>query len=516
MGVFGLRTNHHGGYMSRIQVSHLTFSYDGSPDLIFQDASFQLDTDWKLGFIGRNGRGKTTLLRILCGELDGHGAVSASVQFDYFPFPVNDPGKTPLEIAAELDEDDQVWRFLKEISCLDVDDDILSRPFSSLSGGEQAKVLLAALFSRENHFLLIDEPTNHLDLQGRKTVSQYLNGKTGFILVSHDRAFLDGCIDHVLSINRANIDVQKGNFSSWEANKKREDDFEISENNRLKKEIGSLRNAALQAHVWADKVENTKIGVKDGKSERPKNARSYIGEKSRRMQQRRKNLENRMEKQIEEKEGLMKNLELADDLKIDPLSHPAGRILQCRDVSLSYGSRDIVSHLTFQLENGEILALTGKNGCGKSTVMKTLTGELAPSSGELRLASGLILSFVPQQAQLSGSLRDFIQDSEINETLFKTILRKLDFSREQFEKPMETFSAGQKKKALIARSLSQKAHLYLWDEPLNYIDVLSRMQIEKLLSHFRPTMILVEHDQMFLQNLHAKILCLDDKPPVLR
>ena len=498
--------------MARIQISHLSFSYEGSPDLIFNDASFSVDTDWKLGFIGRNGRGKTTLMKILCGELPDHGAVSAPVQFDYFPFNVPDSGKTPLEIAADMDAEGQVWRFLKEISSLDVSDDILSRPFHSLSGGEQAKALLAALFAREHHFLLIDEPTNHLDMQGRKVVSEYLNTKKGFILVSHDRAFLDGCVDHILSINRANIDVQKGNFSSWEENKRRQDEFEINKNEKLKKEISSLKSAARQANAWADHAEGQRIGIRPGGREKSIDARAYFGEKSRRMQQRRKNLEFRMEREIEEKEGLLKNLELADDLKIFPLSHPSGRLIQCRDAEISYGDRVILSHLTFTLNNGDILALAGKNGCGKTSVIKALTGELAPSVGEIRLASGLILSVVPQQAHLAGSMTDYIQKSGIDETLFKTILRKLDFKREQFEKPLEALSAGQQKKALIARSLCQRAHLYVWDEPLNYIDLLSRMQIERLIAQFRPTMLLVEHDQAFLNNLNATILRLDEQP----
>ena len=495
--------------MARIQVSHLTFAYEGSPDLIFSDASFSVDTDWKLGFIGRNGRGKTTLMKILCGELPDYGAVSAPVQFDYFPFSVPDSSKTPLEIASDMDAEGQVWRFLKEISCLDVSEDILSRPFSSLSGGEQAKVLLAALFAREHRFLLIDEPTNHLDMQGRQVVSEYLNTKKGFILVSHDRAFLDGCVDHILSINRANIEVQKGNFSSWEENKRRQDEFEINKNEKLKKEISSLKFAARQANAWADKVESTKFGLTPDAHERPKNARSYAGEKSRRMQQRRKNLEFRMDREIEEKEGLLKNLELAEDLKIFPLSHPSGRLIQCRDAEISYDGRVILSHLNFTLSNGDILALTGKNGCGKTSVIKALTGELTPSAGEIRLASGLILSVVPQQARLAGSMTDYIRESGIDETLFKTILRKLNFSREQFEKPLEALSAGQRKKILIARSLCQRAHLYVWDEPLNYIDLLSRMQIERLIAQFRPTMLLVEHDQAFLKNLNATVLHLD-------
>ena len=494
--------------MARIQISHLTFGYDGSPDLIFDDASFQLDTDWKLGFVGRNGRGKTTLLRILMGELPSHGAVSAPVTFDYFPCPVPNPAMTPLEIAAQMDADQQVWRFLKEIDGLDLRDDALNRPFSTLSGGEQAKVLIAALFAREHHFLLIDEPTNHLDLLGRQVMSRYLNGKKGFILISHDRAFLDGCVDHILSINRASIEVQKGNFSSWEENKRRQDQFEMDQNETLKKEITSLRASARQAHAWADKVESERIGIHNGNREKNIDARAYLGEQSRRMQQRRKNIEHRIGKEIEEKEKLLKNLEKADDLKLFPLRHPAGRLAALRDVSIAFHDRMIQKDLSFEVHNGDILALTGPNGCGKSSVLKLITGELLPAAGTVRLASGLILSVVPQQAALSGSLRDFIQENRLDETLFKTILRKLDFKREQFEKDMSSFSAGQKKKVLIARSLCQQAHLYLWDEPLNYIDVLSRMQIERLIAAFHPTMLLVEHDQTFIQHVSTAEIAL--------
>ncbi|MBQ9197484.1 MAG: ABC-F type ribosomal protection protein [Clostridia bacterium] len=494
--------------MAKIQISHLTFAYDGSPDLIFDDVSLQLDTDWKLGFIGRNGRGKTTLLRILAGELPDHGAVSSPAVFDYYPFPVSDAEQTPMELAADMDADGQVWRFLREADQLEIDPECFSRPFSTLSGGEQAKALLAMLFARENHFLLIDEPTNHLDMAGRQVVSRYLNGKRGFILVSHDRAFVDGCVDHILSINRANIEVQKGNFSSWEENKRREDQFELNKNEKLKKEISSLRSAARQASAWADHAESTKIGIRPGGREKSMDARAFIGEKSRRMQQRRKNLEARMEREIEEKEGLLKNLEQSDDLTIHPLPHPAGRVVEFRDAALSYGDREILRGLTFTLRSGEILALTGRNGCGKSSVLRAAAGRMALSAGKMRLASGLILSIVPQRAQLSGSLRDFIEECGIDETLFKTILRKLDFSREQFDKDMASFSAGQQKKALIARSLCQRAHLYLWDEPLNYIDVLSRMQIERLIARFRPTMLLVEHDRMFLERIGARELTL--------
>lgn len=495
--------------MAQIQVSHLTFAYDGSPDLIFDDVSFQLDTDWKLGFVGRNGRGKTTLLRILCGQLPDHGAVSAPVAFDYSPFPIPCESMTPMELAQERNQGGEIWRFLREASLLEIADEALFRPFSSLSGGERAKALLAMLFAEEQRFLLIDEPTNHLDLPGREVVSRYLNAKKGFILVSHDRAFLDGCVDHILSINRADIQVQKGNYSSWEENKRRQDQFEQDENARLKREIDGMKAAARQARAWADHAESTKIGLRPGGREKSMDARAYIGEKSRHMQQRRKNLEKRMEKHVQEKSALLKNIEYAQELKLFPLAHPGGVVAQLRGGCLGYApEHPLIRDLSFTLKNGDILALTGKNGCGKSTVLRMLAGELAPLEGELYRAGGLIISIVPQQAALSGPLRTFIQESGIDETLFKTILRKLDFSREQFEKDLDTFSAGQQKKVLIARSLCQQAHLYLWDEPLNYIDVLSRTQIAALIARFHPTMVLVEHDKAFIQQLATQIIAL--------
>ena len=290
--------------MSIIKVSDLTFCYEGSYDNIFENVSFQLDTDWRLGLTGRNGRGKTTLLRLLEGRYPYQGTIHASVGFDYFPYAVEDPSLCPMELLERICPDVASWRFLRELTPLEVSEDALYRPFSTLSGGEQSKLLLAMLFSRENRFLLIDEPTNHLDQLGRALVSRYLRSKKGFLLVSHDRAFLDGCVDHILSINRSSIEVQKGNFSSWYENKRRQDAFELSQNERLKKEIGRLKEAARQSSDWADRVEGTKIGKNSAKVKGTADAmggRAFIAEQSRRMQQRRKNLERRQQNAIEEK-----------------------------------------------------------------------------------------------------------------------------------------------------------------------------------------------------------------------
>ena len=290
--------------MSLIKVSNLTFNYDSHPDYIFKDISFNIDTNWKLGFIGRNGKGKTTFLNLLLGKYEYVGSIKTDVDFDYFPFEIADKSLTSYQIAQNHNILYEQWKFEREISLLDMNTDALNRPFNILSRGEQTKILLAMLFSKENNFLLIDEPTNHLDVNARISVTKYLNRKKGFILVSHDRTFLDNCIDHILSINRANIEVVKGNFSSWYKNKTRQDNFELNKNDKLKKDISRLQESARKTSEWSNKVEKSKYTMTwDGAIDK-----GFIGSKATKMMKRAKATQKRMEKEVEEKSKLLKNI----------------------------------------------------------------------------------------------------------------------------------------------------------------------------------------------------------------
>ncbi len=494
--------------MSMIQVSHLTFEYEGTFDLVFEDVSFQIDTDWKLGFVGRNGRGKTTFLRLLMGEYPYQGHIASSVAFDYFPFIVKRQERDTLEVLEGLAPEAEEWEFYRELSKLEVEADVLFRPFSTLSGGEQTKVLLGALFLKQNNFLLLDEPTNHLDVQARYTVGRYLQSKKGFILVSHDRTLLDLCTDHTLSINKKNIEVQKGSFSSWQENKDRQDAYELAKNERLKKDIKRMEEAAKRTARWSDKVEGTKCGTRNS-GLRPD--RGYIGHQAAKMMKRSKAIEGRQEEAVREKKALLQNIDEADALKMAPLSYPKQVLAHLVDVSVFYGETMAAGPVSFEVKRGERIALCGKNGCGKSSVLRLLAGETLSHTGIVELGSGLVISYIPQDtSHLKGDLRQFARKEGVEESLFKTILRKLDFSREQFEKDMAGYSEGQKKKVLLSASLCKSAHLYLWDEPLNYIDVLSRMQMERVLLQYCPAMVFVEHDSTFTEKIATRKICLDD------
>ena len=501
--------------MSQISVNGLTFCYEGSFDNIFEDTSFAIDTDWKLGFIGRNGKGKTTFLRLLLGEHTYTGSIDCSVRFGYFPYRVTEEQLTrhAEEFMEELRPGYEGWRVICELSLLGEDADILYQPFSQLSHGQRTKVLLALLFSGENEFLLIDEPTNHLDAGAREKVKEYLAQKKGFILVSHDRDLLDACTDHVLVLNRGSIEVQNGNFSSWWEQKQRKDSFAQSENEKHLREIKKLRQAAKRAREWAEKSERSKIGNyhPQGTPSVGNGVRAYIGAKTKKMNQRVKNYEKRIDREIEEKEGLLNDIESVKALKLSPLRHYRNTLVELRGYSFRYdgAEKNVLEGLTFSVGQGSRVALRGDNGCGKSTLIKRIlqsTGAAFPAAyhecGYCETASGLVVSYVDQDtSQLRGSIEQLCEMKGIDRSLFCTILRQLGFGRTQFEKDISEWSEGQKKKALLAASFSFPAHLYIWDEPLNYIDIFSRMQIEQLILEYQPTMLFVEHDEAFSRNI---------------
>ena len=491
--------------MSLIQVSDLTFAYEGSYENIFEHASFHLDTNWKLGFTGRNGRGKTTFLNLLLGKYPYQGSIQASVVFSYFPYEVEDKSVFAIDLVEEIYPEYQYWQLVREMNLLQLNEEVLYRPYETLSNGEQTKLQLAVLFLKENNFLLIDEPTNHLDIRGRELVSRYLNSKKGFILVSHDRRFLDGCVDHILSINKASIEVTKGNFSTWWENKQRRDAFELAENDKLKKEISRLEETAKEKTQWSDTAERRKLRHDPMEVDNVKGWRPLQGAKAKKSMARAKAIEARQQAAIEEKSKLLKNLERRDELKIFQTPFHTRRLVQLQEVSIAYGDAPVCTGISFDIQQGDRVCVQGPNGSGKSSLIKRICGEDIPCSGTVRIGSGLRISRVSQDTSgLRGKLSDYARERGIDESLFLAMLAKLDVPKVQMEKDMGSLSAGQKKKVLLAASICEPAHLHIWDEPMNYIDVISRMQIEELLLQFKPTILFVEHDRAFCENVATK------------
>lgn len=377
--------------MAQINIQNLTFGYDGASENVFENASFSFDTNWKIGLIGRNGRGKTTLLNLLLGNMEYSGNISRNVHFDYFPYEVRDKKKTAIDILPEIYPEYDLWEVMKKLHDLELDEECLYQPFETLSNGQQTKLLLAVLFTKENTFLLIDEPTNHLDFQSRECVKRFLNKEKGFIVVSHDRDFIDACVDHIISINKNNIEIQKGNFSSWWENRKNQDNFEMNQNQKLKKDIARLEESVAQTQRWSDKVEKTKNGTRIAGLRPDKGA---IGHKAAKMAQRSKAIEFRQNKAIEAKSKLLKNIEKQDDLFLNSEHLKDNVLIEVKNLSIFYGEKKIFEGLNFSVENGDRVAICGQNGSGKTSLLKFILGEDIKYSGSIYKSGRLKISYI--------------------------------------------------------------------------------------------------------------------------
>ncbi len=374
--------------MSLISVNNLTFGYDGNLNNVFENVSFNIDTDWKLGLIGRNGKGKTTFLKLLLEKYEYRGTISKSVEFDYFPFEVKNKDKITIEIVNEIAPNVEDWEIIKELNLLNTDAEILYRNFYLLSGGEQIKVLLISLFLKGNNFLLIDEPTNHLDLETRNNLVEYLKKKKGFIVVSHDRNFLDKVVDHIISINNTNIDIQKGNFSSWQENKNAQDNFELIQNEKLQKDINRLGVSARNTSDWSNKIEKTKYNHSGSKEMID---RGYVGHQSAKMMKRSKIIEQRIEKAIDEKSNLLNNMDRNDPLKITPIESKKNPLIIADNFQVKYDNKLIFNRVSFEVNNGDRIAIVGKNGIGKSSILKLIIGNEIKHDGSFKILKNLYL-----------------------------------------------------------------------------------------------------------------------------
>lgn len=490
--------------MGIIQIKNLSYSYDQQVSPLFEKVNLEIDARWKLGLIGRNGRGKTTLLKILWGQVPYQGQVNTDLQFNYFPAKVPNP-QAPLEkVLMEITQRDysNFWEVEREMDRIGLSNELLARPYDELSPGQRTKAQLAAMFANAGAFQLIDEPTNHLDDEGRQRLADYLKRKQGFIVVSHDRDFLNQVIDHVIAIDRAQITSLHGNYTTWATERQREDERERRTKETLQKEVKQLSKAAHQKQNWSMATEREKAGAPD---------KGFVGHKAAKIMKRATTIQARAEAKVADKQRLLKNIEIEAELQLNynpPRLPVKASLLTVDQLVVSRGKGPLNQPISFNLKAGERIVLQGPNGVGKSTLIAAILGnpELR-TTGSVNLRNGLKVSYLPQAFDaLSGDLASFAQAKGVELQDLLATLRKLGFEREMFTQRIEQMSMGQKRKVALARALCEPAHLYIWDEPLNYLDVITREQIQQLILRVRPPMLLIDHDREFVRQVNTKLL----------
>lgn len=529
--------------MSCININSLSFYYNDSVDKVFDNLTLNIDTSWRLGLIGKNGRGKSTFLNLLNIKLfPVKGEIVSDLNTFYFPYVPEYIEQTTFNVIKEnvapynfwekqmetlskasdeksiFDYSEVLERYQnasgyeidsmieKEFTELGMSSNLLKREFRTLSGGEQTRALIVSLFLKKDSFPLIDEPTDHLDMKGRMILGEYLSKKKGFIVVSHDRNFLDTCIDHVLSINKSDVRINNGNYSQWKHNMEIEEEFEKRKNENLRREVNSLEIAARKGRRWSDGKEKEKIGAT-----REFTDKGNIGRRSAKLMKRALNIEARVEKKLEEKKSLLKNVEDERKLKIETKKKNE-KLLSVTNASLSFDDERIFENISFDINRGDRIALIGDNGCGKTSLIRALMKEINLNEGLIHIPTYVKISYASQNPNWNkGYLRDHLKREKIDETKFRHILGVMGAWGELFDRPLETFSKGQLKKVELCRSFLEQCDLMIWDEPLNYLDVSSREQLEEVILEFKPTMLFTEHDKAFVENIATEVIVMSNE-----
>jgi len=520
--------------MAKIKFINGGFHYDGTDKMIFEKLNLELDTKWKSGVIARNGRGKTTLLQLIQGQIKlTQGTLIKEIETVLFPIKIKDPEQNVLTLMKEytgpfleceqimetftknqvieavyyealmnyieLGGYELVAKIKRECHRLKLKDQVLTQSYASLSGGEQTKIQIIMMFLKPKTFILLDEPTNYLDGEGIKCLSHYLAQKDGFLLVSHHRAFLNDCCDHMIALEKSEVIVMQGSYQAYENDYKLRKDYENKQRTKAEQEVVRLQKVVQERRNWSNTKEKEKIGAGD---------KGFVSHRAAKLMKRALAVEKRMTDHLEEKKELVKYREHVPYLKIKQVTN-IKELLWVSHLALGYGNHPVLTNLNFSLNVGERLAICGPNGSGKTSLIKVLSGELEPLAGIVKIDSRLKIAHVSQIPRYqSGYLRQILETDQVLESHFRSLLGALSCHRDIFERDLSTFSLGELKKVDLAFSLYHESHLLIWDEPLNGLDILTRRAIEEAVVSCNPTMIFIEHDQAFIDRVATKRLYL--------
>lgn len=419
---------------------------------------------------GRNGEGKSTLLKVIAGRLEPDRgeiirAPGLKTAFLEQEVPSDRPG-TVREIA--LSE--------KLISQMGLEADV---PFNTLSGGLRRRVLLARVLADEPDLVLLDEPTNHLDIESIEWLESFIRrqSETAFLFVTHDRAFLKSVATFV-------YDLDRGQLAGWNC------DYRTF----------LQRKADLQADEAA-------LWLKKAKKLAQEEAWIRQGVKARRTRN-----QGRVEalRQLRLEFANRRTAQGASSIRIDTAATSGDRVVKIEDMSFAYGDRPVIRHFTADILRGERIGVVGGNGAGKTTLLKLLTGALAPTSGAVTLGTRVEMAFFDQlHAQLDPALtvkevvaqdRDVVSVGGVQKHVYSYLADFL-FTPERARSPVKALSGGEKARLLLARLFLRPSNLLVMDEPTNDLDVETLELLEEQLLNYRGTLLVVSHDRAFLDNV---------------
>lgn len=503
--------------------------FDFAGDILFEDVSYRINHGDRIGLVGKNGAGKSTMLKILSGELSlkkgqlaREGEISVGFLRQDIDFKkdrtvwqeaesaferIKIIEKSLLEINQVLAErtdyeSESYQKIIEEFSDLteqyqllggytiaeDIEKILLglgfsskdfSRPTGEFSGGWRMRIELAKLLLQKHQLLLLDEPTNHLDIDSILWLEDFLKSYSGaLVLVSHDKQFLDKVTNRTMEINHGKIEDYKCFYSKY---------LELR-NERLEKMLQSQKNQDKYIKHTQELIEKFRY-----KPSKAAFAQTLI-----------KRLENTDRIEVKNPDHKTMNVRFTSCIR------PGKLVVEIKNVSKSFGSHSIFSGVDFSIERGEKIAFVGQNGQGKSTLAKIITGELS-HSGEVRLGHNVKLGYFAQNQSDNlhpdQTVLEEAQEAATEETrkYARDFLGAFLFSGDQVQKKVKMLSGGERNRLALCKLLLQPFNVLIMDEPTNHLDMLSKEVLKKALSNYEGTLILVSHDRDFLQDLISTV-----------
>ncbi len=519
-------------------VSNVSKRFPGAEDYILRDISFVVNAGERVGLIGPNGSGKSTLLRIIMREIN---ADTGGVQFSPPDVRIGylSQGSVPeagtvesvllphsaalRQAEAEVERLAGMMASMADAELLAAYDSALERlmelsslagpgdmrlalvsmgladvapetPVEVLSGGQKTRLALAAISIRQPHLLVLDEPTNHLDLAALEWLEAWLHNFTGGVLVvSHDRAFLDRVIDRIVALNMEThtASVHAGNYTSYMHTLQSERDKQWAQWSDQQAEIERLRYDAQRTMARAVRKENAT------NNDRQRRYAKKVARKA-------KAKEKRLERYLESDERVEKPGQTWQvKMEFGDVGHIRGDAVRLDAVSVGYdASRPLLTGLDLRVGRGEHIAITGPNGHGKTTLLRTVIGQLGPLNGSVQVAASVRIGYLAQEQDildpLATPLQTIQREARLTETEARSFLHFFLFAGDDSLRPVGDLSYGERTRLMLARLVARGSNLLVLDEPLNHLDLESRDKFEQALVNFAGTVLAVAHDRYFI------------------
>ena len=516
--------------MIDISVSNLVKEFEVGHKIL-DGLTFQVDTGERVGLLGPNGCGKTTLLRILTGVMDydeGDVVIAPGKrmglisQIPVYPagYTVEDVLATAFEPLREMEREmaalaeqmgegtdpallarydkltaafeaaggyETDTKTNKVCNGLTIPQSMREQLFDKLSGGEKTRVNLARLILEDTDILLLDEPTNHLDLRATEWLEEYLDKFKGTVLtVSHDRYFLDKVVGRIVEIQGGKAEFYSGNYSFYVVEKERRYEEKLRQYEKEQAKIEQLEKAAEQMRIWAySGMDKTFKRVKS------------------------------MEKRIERMRTTDRpTKERKMEVRFGEREFRGDEVLTIKGLTKSFGERTLFSNLSLEVAGGERIALLGDNGSGKTTLLKILLGEEEPDAGKVRMGPTVKVGYLPQHVHFDHPERNLVDtliyEQDCTAQTARNRLAAFKFRGEDVFKPVSALSGGEQSRLRLCMLMDEKINLLILDEPTNHLDIQSREWIEEAVEEYEGNLLFVSHDRYFIDRFASRIWMLED------